>query len=96
MWNWIKKRLAPKLWQLEIEARVEANEAHISDLRDRFTRFQNRENMRAARSALHGDQELASAVDAALGRSDNGATDVPRSEGVQSKLDLYSKLQRRH
>lgn len=85
MWNWFKKRLAPALWRLETEARIEFCEAQLADLRTRFTRFQNRENMRGARSVLARDEELAEQANAILNAPENRAS----VEKKVNKLDLW-------
>lgn len=87
MWNWVKKRLLPALWRVELEARVELAEAHIADLRTRFTRFQNRENMRGARSALASDRELEQEAADILAAEKH----EPSPPTAQSKLDLWKK-----
>lgn len=87
MWNWVKKRLLPALWRVEMEARVELAEAQIADLRTRFTRFQNRENMRGARSALASDRELEQEA-ADILAAEKQPTAAPPS---QNKLDLWKK-----
>jgi ubiquinone biosynthesis protein UbiJ len=87
MWNWLIKRLAPALWRLQIEARIEVSEAQLADLRDRFTRFQNRENMRKARSDLEGDAALAQDVASLLSRSEPTAGADPATK----RLELWKK-----
>lgn len=43
---------------LELRGRVEVTESHQTDLADRFTKFQNRENLRGARESKQGDLKL--------------------------------------
>jgi hypothetical protein len=91
MWNWLKKRALPALWRVEMEARIELAEAHIGDLRTRFTRFQNRENMRGARDVSRTDRELADEAAAILNAPENHANDDNGGNRAQSKLDLWKK-----
>lgn len=85
--GWLKKRLAPALWRIEIEARVEYAEAQLADLRARFTRFQNRENLRQARAEKGGTDALADQVASLLG--DPGAAKVDEVDEKQQKLALW-------
>jgi len=101
--NWFEKLLAPGLLnklaiaklrvELSVyEGRFEALESRLSDLADRFGRFQNREGMRAARAKLEVDDDLAQEAASILARSEApeglpgaGATISP------SKADLWAK-----
>lgn len=89
MWNWLKKRALPALWRMELEARVDLCEAQLADLRARFTRFQNRENMRKARDSTEQDDALAKDALEVMERPTESAK--PQSA---AKLELWK--QRRH
>jgi len=101
--NWFEKLLAPSLLnklaiaklraELSVnEGRFEAIESRLGDLADRFSRFQNREGMRAARAKLEVHDALAEEAAAILERSE-------RPEGVSgagaaispTKADLWAR-----
>jgi TolA-binding protein len=77
--------------QLELEARLEIAEARVSDLHDRFNRFQNRENMRQARSAKQVEGDILLEAQELLNGAKNApAGDSPAPAGIsKSKLDLW-------
>ena len=93
---WLGSRTATKLMMAKLRVEIsiltghiEAIEARQGDLADRFTRFQNREGMRAARAELGVDTALLAEAKTILG--DPGAA-IPADLGVApSKMDLWRK-----
>lgn len=101
--SWFEKLLLPGLTnklqiaklRLELsslEGRFEALEARHSDLADRFSRFQNREGMRAARAKLETDDELANKAASILARSEPSVESV---RGEVSKAELWARVRRK-
>lgn len=88
--KWLKRWLGGPLWKLEMEARIELAEAMLGDLRERFTRFQNRENMRKARSESDRDAEIQAQAAALIG---DPAERVETASPID-KLELWKA--RRH
>lgn len=93
MLRWLVRKLAPAIWKLEMEQRMEVCEQHVADLNERFTRFQNRENMRLARSRGPVDADLAAEAAEVLASAENGTTASVAARNVpgQHKLDLWRR-----
>lgn len=90
--TWLKQALLPALWKIETQARLETCEAHIADLRARFTRFQNRENMRKVRGEADQESQLLEDAQKVLGLDEQR----PKSQSAAEKLELWKMAQRRH
>jgi hypothetical protein len=86
-WPFTGKQPETALRGPEIDTALFDLRADLDALRERFTRFQNRENMRKARGVTEADDDLAEQALLAL--------DGPKAPPVESKTDkrdLYRKL----
>lgn len=73
--------------------RIAETETAVADLADRFTRFQNRENMRSARSTKESAADVLSEAQAVL--AERGAEKAPGSRAA-IKAALRSRAQQRN
>ena len=90
----VKHGLFARLWaalftssRLGHERRIEALEDGLDDLRERFRRKENRENMRSAREVGSASRSLSQEAMAILAQA------KPASDDPTDKSDLWSKLQ---
>jgi hypothetical protein len=98
MLNWLIKRFSPALWRIQMEARVETCEAHIMDVRERFTRMQSRDSMRLAREAKTGPADLLAEAERILGAVDASSVHQDGANGPKThvaKQHLYQKMAKR-
>lgn len=76
-----------------MEARIEISESRIADLAARFQRFQNRENMRLARTDRDAEGDLLAQAQAILGDGNEKQSSLPLNP-ADRKLDLWRRAQK--
>lgn len=97
MLSWLKLKLVPALWKLEMSARMARLEEQQQDLMERFTRFQNRQNMRQARDGASQNARLADEVAEVLAAAKNAPAPPSEALGPSAQsgrgfnLDLWAK-----
>jgi hypothetical protein len=94
MRNWLIRlleRAKPALSESETATALFDLRADVDALRERFVRFQNRENMRRARGATDADQTLAEDALAILERS-TASAEPPAKPPKVDKTELYRKM----
>lgn len=96
MLQWLKLKLVPALWKLEINSRMARLEEQQQDLMERFTRFQNRQNMRQARENGSSNARLSEEVAEVLAAAKNAPEPSQAAAGASAppgvrNLDLWAR-----
>lgn len=99
MFEWLKLKLVPALWKLEMNSRMARLEEQQQDLMERFTRFQNRQNMRQAREGASSNarlaDEVAEVLAAAKAAPEPSTQAAAASQSAAARnLDLWEKRRR--
>lgn len=82
------RNIASKRALSEFKAELSKLAGMQADLEDRFTRFQKREGMRAARQEKEGAKNLTREAQELLAAN----VQPPQPQGTSSKVDLYRRM----